>query len=380
MIEAAPAASPAPSRPSSRSTPRNSLATEKDQAVTGSVTDALRLGCCGHRLHHLSRQRIRLRADGRTARARRGGQGRRPGRGGLELSARPDAGQGRRDRVRHLRLRRAHGGAAGRPHHQGEAAHRPPRAWRRPRRCTRRDIDGSTHGQARRARRAELLRRPPHRGVLRRRIPRTRRRSTRRSAACATAAPTARSSAATPSSGRAPRPWTCCTRSSTSTPGLHSTQPAPLGLDCRLYLRHAARAAGRLRGPPGGGAGCRRRRRGAAAAEGLPDDALRRAIDTLRPVAQSRGVAFLLNDRPDLAAEPAATAPMSARRHDRGRGPQAPGQAACSASPATTRRDLAMEAGEAGADYVAFGAFFPTATKQPPADGGGGNCSPGGPS
>ena len=29
---------------------------------------------------------------------------------------------------------------------------------------------------------------------------------------------------------------------------------------------------------------------------------VRRAIDVLRPVAQSRGVAFLLNDRPDLAA------------------------------------------------------------------------------
>ena len=27
-------------------------------------------------------------------------------------------------------------------------------------------------------------------------------------------------------------------------------------------------------------------------------------------------------------------------------------------------RHLAMEAGEAGADYVAFGAFFPTGTKQ----------------
>jgi thiamine-phosphate pyrophosphorylase len=28
-------------------------------------------------------------------------------------------------------------------------------------------------------------------------------------------------------------------------------------------------------------------------------------------------------------------------------------------------RHLAMEAAEAGADYIAFGAFFPTATKQP---------------
>jgi len=29
-------------------------------------------------------------------------------------------------------------------------------------------------------------------------------------------------------------------------------------------------------------------------------------------------------------------------------------------------RDLAMQAGEAGADYVAFGAFFPTLTKDAP--------------
>src|SRR4051812_4987949 len=32
------------------------------------------------------------------------------------------------------------------------------------------------------------------------------------------------------------------------------------------------------------------------------DDAIRRAANLLRPVAQERGVAFLLNDRPDLAA------------------------------------------------------------------------------
>ena len=30
-------------------------------------------------------------------------------------------------------------------------------------------------------------------------------------------------------------------------------------------------------------------------------------------------------------------------------------------------RDLGVEAAEAGADYVAFGAFYPTETKQPPA-------------
>ncbi|HUA77528.1 MAG TPA: thiamine phosphate synthase, partial [Acetobacteraceae bacterium] len=34
----------------------------------------------------------------------------------------------------------------------------------------------------------------------------------------------------------------------------------------------------------------------------VDDAALRRAIAVLAPVAQARGVAFLLNDRPDLAA------------------------------------------------------------------------------
>ena len=34
--------------------------------------------------------------------------------------------------------------------------------------------------------------------------------------------------------------------------------------------------------------------------KGMDDSTWRRAIDALRPVAQSRGVAFLLNDRADL--------------------------------------------------------------------------------
>ncbi len=35
----------------------------------------------------------------------------------------------------------------------------------------------------------------------------------------------------------------------------------------------------------------------------VDDDAIRRAVDVLRPVVQARDVAFILNDRPDLAAE-----------------------------------------------------------------------------
>lgn len=98
----------------------------------------------------------------------------------------------------------------------------------------------------------------------------------------------------------------------------------------------------------------------------LPDDALRRAVDALRPVVQSRGVAFLLNDRPDLAARTGCdgahvgqtdTAAREARRL-LGEGTLG---VTCHNS-----RDLAMTAGEDGADYVAFGAFFPTATKDAP--------------
>ena len=81
-------------------------------------------GLLGDRLHHLSGQRIRLRPDGGAARTDRRGQGGRARGGGVELSARPAAGQGRRDGGRHLRLCRAHGGPAGRAHHQGEAADR----------------------------------------------------------------------------------------------------------------------------------------------------------------------------------------------------------------------------------------------------------------
>ncbi len=96
----------------------------------------------------------------------------------------------------------------------------------------------------------------------------------------------------------------------------------------------------------------------------LDDDALRRAIDALRPVVQERGVAFLLNDRPDLVRATGCdgahvgqddTEVAEARRL---LGEELQLGASCYDS-----RDLAMRAGEAGADYVAFGAFFPSPTK-----------------
>lgn len=100
--------------------------------------------------------------------------------------------------------------------------------------------------------------------------------------------------------------------------------------------------------------------------KGASDDEIRRAADALRPVAQERGVAFLMNDRPDLAVETGCdgvhigqedTTYAAARRIV---GPDAIVGVTCHNS-----RHLAMVAAEQGADYVAFGAFFPTGTKQP---------------
>ena len=101
--------------------------------------------------------------------------------------------------------------------------------------------------------------------------------------------------------------------------------------------------------------------------KGWAEDDLRRAIDVLRPVAQDRGVAFLLNDRPDLAVATGCDGAhvgqedMQAAEARRVLGKLMLG-VTCHGS-----RDLAMQAGQAGADYVAFGAFFPSTTKQPPA-------------
>lgn len=94
------------------------------------------------------------------------------------------------------------------------------------------------------------------------------------------------------------------------------------------------------------------------------DDAIRRAADVLRPIAQDRGVAFLMNDRADLALAcgcDGVHVGQDDTPYDGARrllGPDRIVGVTCHAS-----RDLALEAAEKGADYVAFGAFFPTQTK-----------------
>jgi len=89
-----------------------------------------------------------------------------------------------------------------------------------------------------------------------------------------------------------------------------------------------------------------------------------KAADTLRPISQQRDVAFIMNDRPDLAVKldcdgvHVGQEDMPYAEARRIVGPDRQVGVTCKAS-----RDLAMTAGEQGADYVAFGAFFPSSTK-----------------
>jgi thiamine-phosphate pyrophosphorylase len=136
---------------------------------------------------------------------------------------------------------------------------------------------------------------------------------------------------------------------------------------CRLYLitppRFEAKAfADTLRTALGAGdVACLQLR-----LKDVSDDDIRRAAETLIPIAQARDVAFILNDRPDLARALGADgvhvgqedATYAAARA--AMGPNAIVGVTCHDS-----RHLAIEAAEAGADYVAFGAFFPTTTKEP---------------
>jgi thiamine-phosphate pyrophosphorylase len=100
--------------------------------------------------------------------------------------------------------------------------------------------------------------------------------------------------------------------------------------------------------------------------KGIADDEVLRIGAALKPIVQAADAAFIINDRPDLAAR------LDADGVHVGQGDASYAQArrlmgnerivgvTCHDS-----RDLAYEAAAAGADYVAFGAFYPTDTKEP---------------
>jgi thiamine-phosphate pyrophosphorylase len=98
----------------------------------------------------------------------------------------------------------------------------------------------------------------------------------------------------------------------------------------------------------------------------IDDDQIRVATDILRPIAQERDVAFIMNDRPDLAMETGCDG-VHVGQED---APYADARAllgdnAIVGVTCKNSRHFAMEAAEQGADYVAFGAFFHSTTKPP---------------
>jgi thiamine-phosphate pyrophosphorylase len=94
------------------------------------------------------------------------------------------------------------------------------------------------------------------------------------------------------------------------------------------------------------------------------DDAVRRAAAALMPVCHAHDVAFIVNDRPDLAAEIGADGVHVGQDDaDYAAARAAMGSAGIVGVTCHDSKHLAYEAAEQGADYVAFGAFFPTATK-----------------
>jgi thiamine-phosphate pyrophosphorylase len=100
----------------------------------------------------------------------------------------------------------------------------------------------------------------------------------------------------------------------------------------------------------------------------VSDDDVRRATEILMPIAQAREVAFIINDRPDIAAEMRADGVHIGQEDGNYRDARAAvGSSAIVGVTCHDSRHLAIEAAEAGADYVAFGAFFPTTTKEPKA-------------
>jgi thiamine-phosphate pyrophosphorylase len=99
--------------------------------------------------------------------------------------------------------------------------------------------------------------------------------------------------------------------------------------------------------------------------KGMDEHAMARVAEPLQRVCADRDIAFIVNDSMALAKRIGADGvhlgqgdgdPRDARAL---LGPTAQIGVTCHDS-----RHLAMEAGEAGADYVAFGSFYPTTTKE----------------
>lgn len=99
--------------------------------------------------------------------------------------------------------------------------------------------------------------------------------------------------------------------------------------------------------------------------KGLDEHSIARLAEPLQRVCADRDIAFIVNDSMGLAKRLGADGVHLGQEDGDPRearallGPTAQIGVTCHDS-----RHLAMEAGEAGADYVAFGSFYPTTTKE----------------
>lgn len=99
--------------------------------------------------------------------------------------------------------------------------------------------------------------------------------------------------------------------------------------------------------------------------KGLDQHQCARLAEPLQTLCTERDVAFIVNDSIALAKRLGADGVHLGQQDGTvAEARQALGKEAQIGVTCHDSRHLAMEAGEAGADYVAFGAFFPTITKQ----------------
>jgi thiamine-phosphate pyrophosphorylase len=97
----------------------------------------------------------------------------------------------------------------------------------------------------------------------------------------------------------------------------------------------------------------------------VDDHAIARAAEPLQKICADHHTAFIVNDSISLAKRLGADGVhLGQEDGDPREARTILGKDAQIGVTCHNSRHLAMEAGEAGADYVAFGAFYPTATKQ----------------
>jgi thiamine-phosphate pyrophosphorylase len=94
-----------------------------------------------------------------------------------------------------------------------------------------------------------------------------------------------------------------------------------------------------------------------------PDD-VKRATEALMPLCHARDVAFILNDDAMLAHRLGCDGAHLGQQDGDHAGARMLLEGRILGITCHASRHLAMTAGEQGADYVAFGAFFPTGTKE----------------